>query len=300
MSNNFKQYIKAVGTGPRHNHDLTREQMCEAMGMMLDQKIYPEQVSAFLLGWRLKPETADEFKGALDAIDQRLQKKSIENSVELGYPYDGKRNNPFLFPLIAKILEPYEINIVVTVDKLQPAKEGVTAKDIATHITPSSNLHIFNRETICKPLSDLTDVRMKLGIRTGLNTVERLINPANSTCGFVGVFHKPFMEKYANMFSDNYKKLLIIKGNEGTSEVYSKCQYWIVENGTTTEHTINPKDFDITYEKSWERISLEESLELLSNPTEELVNIAKLNAALILFSMNKVESVEKGYELLSS
>lgn len=300
MSNNFKQYIKAVGTGPRHNHDLTQEQMSEAMGMILDKEVYPEQVSAFLLGWRLKPETIDEFKGTLDAIDQRLKKKPIENSIELGYPYDGKRNNPFLFPLIAQILQPHGINVVVTVDKLQPAKEGVTAQDIANNITTTSNLHVFNRADICKPLSDLTDIRMKLGIRTGLNTVERLINPSNSEVGFVGVFHKPFMEKYANMFSPRYNKLFVVKGNEGTSEVYSKCQYWIAEHGITTEHTIDPKDFGITYEKSWERISLEESLDLLQNPTPELFNIAKLNSALILYAMGRVNSVEEGYELLNS
>jgi len=298
MNNKFNKYIKAVGTGPRHNYDLSCDEMQEAMTMILNQEVYPEQVSAFLLGWRLKPETADEFKGALKAFDKFIIRNKIQNSVELGYPYDGKRNNPYLFSLIAKVLENHDINIVVTGDELQPAKEGLTVKDIASNITHPSSLHYFDRKDIFKQMNQLTQTRLRLGTRTGLNTVERLINPALSSFAITGVFHKPFMEKYAKMFASNYKKLVIIKGNEGTSEIYSKCQYWIIEDGITTEYKIDPLDFGINYTKSWDKISLEESLENINNPSEELIKIAKLNAALILFVANKVSSVEEGYDLL--
>jgi len=130
MPNNFTKYIKAVGTGKKHNHDLTQKEMCDAMNMILNKEIFPEQLSAFLLGSRLKPETTDEFKGVLDSFDNFIKRTKIENSIELGYPYDGKRNNPYLFSLIAKILKPYDINIVVTGDDLQPAKKGITVKQI--------------------------------------------------------------------------------------------------------------------------------------------------------------------------
>jgi anthranilate phosphoribosyltransferase len=108
------------------------------------------------------------------------------------------------------------------------------------------------------------------------------------------------MQKYATMYKDRYEKVVIIKGNEGTSEIYSKCQYWIVEGENITEHKIDPIDFGIKYTKSWDRISLEESLEQLNNPSDELLKIAKLNGALILFIHNKVKSVEEGYELLNN
>jgi anthranilate phosphoribosyltransferase len=298
MSHQFNKYIKAVGTGTKHNYDLSQDEMDDAMSMILKGEVYPEQISAFLLGWRLKPETIDEFKGALDAFDKLIIKNEIPNSVELGYPFDGKRNNPYLFTLIAKVLEKYNINIVISGDKLQPAKNGVTVKDIAQNIKLTSNLHFFNRANNFKELSGLTEIRNRLAIRTGLNTVERLTSPAKSDIGFVGVFHKPFMEKYASMFGSRYKKLIIIKGNEGTSEVYSKCQYWIVENGQITEHKIDPENFGINYTKSWDRITLDESINAIENPSDELMNIVKLNAALILFSLNKVDSIEDGYKLL--
>ncbi len=300
MTNKFNKYIKAVGTGSKHNYDLNIDEMKDAMSLILSGDAYPEQISAFLLGWRLKPETSDEFIGALNAFDEYVIKTNIKNSVELGYPFDGKRNNPYLFSLIAQELEKYELNIVVTGDKLQPAKDGITLQDIATNIIMPANLHYFDRKDIFKELSNLTEVRNRLGIRTGFNTIERLINPANSQYAFIGVFHKPFMQKYAKMFGNRYKKLIIVKGNEGTAEIYSKCQYWVVEDGKTTEHKIDPQDYGINYTKSWDRISLEESLQNLNNPSEELLKIAKLNAALILYITNKVKSVEDGYALLKN
>ncbi len=298
MINDFHKYIKAVGTGPKHNYNLSTEEMTDAISMILNNDVYDEQISAFLLGWRLKPETPEEFIGALNAFDKFVIKTDIKDSIELGYPYDGKRNNPYLFSLIATQLEKYKLNIVVTGDKIQPAKDGITVQDISQNIKPLPNLHYFDREIIFKQMSDLTQVRTRLGTRTGFNTVERLINPASSQYAFIGVFHKPFMEKYAKMFGDRYKRLVIVKGNEGTSEIYSKCQYWIVENGKIEEYKIDPQDFGINYTKSWDRISLEESLENINNPSEELLKIAKLNAALILYVTNKVKSVEEGYELL--
>ncbi len=300
MKNNFIKFIKAVGTGSKHNHDLTQLDMEEVMCMMLNSEVYPEQISAFLLGWRLKPETSEEFIGAINAFDKFIIKKEIKNSIELGYPYDGKRNNPYLFPLIAKILENHNLNIVITGDKLQPAKEGITVKDISDNLELPSNLHYFDRSEIFKQMSNLTDIRNKLGIRTGLNSIERLINPAYSEYAFIGVFHKPFMEKYVKMFAHRYKKLVIIKGNEGTSEIFSKCQYWIAQNGKITEYKVDPIDFGINYIKSWDRISIAESLENLNNPSDELLKIAKLNAALILFITDKVKSIEHGYYMLSS
>jgi anthranilate phosphoribosyltransferase len=294
----FKKYIKAVGTGKKHNYDLSIDESYDAIKLILDQKVYSEQISAFLLGWRLKPETTDEFIGALKAFDDYIKRTSINNSIELGYPFDGKRNNPYLFSLIAKQLKQFDLNIVVTGDKLQPGKDGITTKDIATNIDLDTNLHFFDRADIFKELSNLTTTRTRLGIRTGFNTIERLSNPANSKIAFIGVFHKPFMKKYVEIFAPRYEKLVIVKGNEGTSEIFSKCQYWIIQDNKIQEHTIDPKDFGINYTKSWDRITLEQSLENINNPSDELLKIVKLNAALILFVSNKTSSIKEGYKLL--
>ena len=62
-----------------------------------------------------------------------------------------------------------------------------------------------------------------------------------------------------------------------------------------SEIKIDPKAYGINYVKSTERISLETSLELVNNPSEEFIKLAKFNAAVILFLTDKVESIEEGY-----
>ena len=161
-------------------------------------------------------------------------------------------------------------------------------------------MYFFDRKDFFYELHALTDLRNKLGIRTGLNSIERLLNPANSDTAFLGVFHKPFMQKYAKIFSKRYKKLIIIKGNEGTSEIYSKTQYWIVQGDSIGEYRIDPNDFGIKYQRSWDNITLEHSLRLINNPDDELIKIAKLNASLVLFSLNIVKNIQEGYEQLQN
>jgi len=298
MINNFHKYIKAVGTGSKHNFNLSQDQMEDAMKQILNNEVYPEQLSAFLLGWRIKPETTDEFIGALKAFEYYIKREVVPNSIELGYPYDGKCNNPYLFSLIAKELEKFDLKVAVTGDELQPAKNGITLKQIVANLSLPNNLYYYDRKDIFPQLSNLTQIRNRLGTRTGFNTIERLLNPASSQYAFIGVFHKPFMNKYATMFKDKYKKLIIIKGNEGTSEIFSKAQYWIIENDNISEYKIDPKDFGINYTKSWDRISLRESLDIINNPSDELIKLVKLNAALILYITQKVKTIDEGYQIL--
>ena len=118
----FSRYIHAVGTGPKSNKDLSFDEAKDMMTQMLRQEPYSEQIAAFLLGWRLKPETIEEFKGAIAACDELTHFQKVKNSIELGYPFDGKRRNPYIFPLVAQFLEKEGINLVVYGDKLQPRK----------------------------------------------------------------------------------------------------------------------------------------------------------------------------------
>ena len=294
----FHPYIKAVGTGHKHNRDLNKEEMKDAMSMMLKQEASPEQIAAFLLGWRIKPESIDEFRGALEAFESFIDYKEIPNAIELGYPYDGKVDNPYLFPLVAKKLEKFDINLIISGDKLQPSKEGTTTKEICENIQKQDNLHFFNRTDYFPSLSALTDIREKLGLRTGLNSIERLVNPAKSQFAIIGAFHKPFVQKYIDIYHDRYERLIILKGAEGAPEILGKCSYWIVEGEKVQEKHVNINDFGIHHDKSYKRITLEQSLDMINNPSQGHLQLAKLNAALYLELTGKSSSLEEGFEAI--
>jgi len=295
----FFKYIHAVGTGPKGNRDLSFEESKDMMQQVLDQSVPSEQIAAFLLGWRLKPETTEEFRGALTACDTYTQKENIPNSIELGYPFDGKAKNPYIFPLVAKILQKTDLNLVIMGDEKQPAKDGITIKNICDNITLSQNIKYFNRKNYLNKLHMLTDIRNKLGLRSGFNTIEKLPNVANSNYAITGVFHKPYVKKYVEIFADRYKKFALIQGNEGTPELFSKGRLWITEEGDAVkEIIIDPQYYGINYKKSWDTITLADSLEQLNNPSDAYLKLAELNAAVYLFIAQKYKTIEDAFDAI--
>jgi len=298
----FFKYIHAVGTGPKGNRDLSFEEAQDMMTQILDQSVYPEQIAGFLLGWRLKPETVEEFRGAITACDKYVKHSEVKNSLELGYPFDGKAKNPYIFPLVAKVLEDSGLNLVVTGDELTPAKGGITIKDICTEIDLSKNMHYFDRKEYLPKMNELTDIRMKLGLRSGFNTIEKLPQIAKSEFAITGVFHKPYVKKYVEIFSDRYKRFALIQGNEGTPELFSKGRLWI-SNGKgeeVDEFIVDPEHYGINYTKSWDSISLEDSIKQLTEPSDEYLKLAKLNAAVYLFVTEKFNSIDDAFESLKA
>jgi anthranilate phosphoribosyltransferase len=295
----FFRYIHAVGTGPKGNRDLSFDEAKDMMQQLLNQSVPSEQIAAFLLGWRLKPETTEEFRGALAACDENIINSEVKNSLELGYPFDGKAKNPYIFPLVAQTLQKQNLNLVIIGDEKQPAKDGITIKEIVSQIELHPNLHYFDREKFFNKLHKLTDIRNRLGLRSGFNTIEKLPGVAKSEYAITGVFHKPYVKKYAEIFSNRYKKFALIQGNEGTPELFSKGRLWIVENEDIQEYIIDPEYFDIHYKKSWDKISLQESLSQLKNPSDEFLKLARLNAAVYLFVTQNAPTIEDGYDMLS-
>ena len=297
-SKEFLPYLKCVGTGPKRNRDLTKEEMKTVMRAFLKQEVIPEQVAAFMLGWRVKGESLDEFAASIEIFDEFVKHAPLENSVEFGYPYDGKVKNPYIFPLTAKYLQASDLKLSLHGGLLQPAKDGTTVKEICDNISLPDNVHYYDRSKYFPELYEFSRIREKLGLRSSFNTIEKLLNITQSDTAIIGAFHKPFVEKYITLFKDRYKKLVIIKGNEGTPEIFSKCAITIVENGEVTEIKVDPREFGIAYKKSTQRISPKESLALTENPGEAFLNLAKLNAAVILFLADKVPSIEEAYNTL--
>ncbi|MCG3664754.1 glycosyl transferase [Aliarcobacter butzleri] len=304
---NFKKYIKAVATGPKGNKNLTIDETADAIEQILLNKVTPAQAAAFLIGWRTKYETDDELKGAILALRKFMKFKKIEDSIELGYSFDGRCDNPFLFPLYENILEEFykknqdvkRLNLVISGDYLQPAKVGITTKDIFTQIDEGQYIHFFDRVQYLKELSDMTTLRQELGLRTAFNTIEKLLNPSLSEYGVTTAFHKPYVQKYLDIFSSHFKKVVVLKGSEGSPEVFKDGKYWIKEDKEIIERSFSLKDFGISYDKEFKNITLEESLNIVNNHDNNILKLAKFNVALILLFANRVSSLDESWQRLN-
>ncbi len=281
----MREFIKKVATGPKGNEDLTLQEAECMMRLLLSSDVSDVEMTAFLVGWRLKPETIKEYRGAYNVILEKTKKKNVQNSFELGFPFDGKNDSPYLFPLIGKILKTEGVHLVVTGDERVPAKNGVTVKMLHQKLRErefKQDYEYFDRRDYLPQLSQLTGLRNLIGLRTALNTLEKFSLVAESKFAATGVFHKPYVEKYATIFEDRLKRFLLVSGNEGSPEIAKKSKYWIISEGKRDEFLVDPLDFGIQPINRNEMYSLEEQFAIIADPPENVWMMACLNAAIYL------------------
>ncbi|MFV0562627.1 glycosyl transferase [Malaciobacter mytili] len=303
----FKRYIKAVGTGIKGNRNLEEFEVIDAITQILNRQATDAQIGAFLIGFRVKLESDEELKACVKALRNFIKFSNIENSLELGYSFDGKVRNPFLFPLYKDILKEFHLknsdikplNLVISTDFLQPAKNGICANDFVKDYDLGENIYIFNRQEYLKQLSDLTSLRQELALRTVFNTVEKLLGVAKSEYAVTTAFHRPYVKKYIEVFKDYYKNIVVVKGAEGSPEVFSDGKYWKLEGDEIKDYSFELKDFGINYSKEYNNISLNEAKAIINSPNEEIIKLCKFNIALYLVFANRVNSLNEAWERLN-
>lgn len=286
----FLNYIKAVGTGPKGNRALSREETKDAFSLILERRIPDTLISAFLLGWRVQGESDEELGGCVEYLAGHLVANKGKG-IEIGYPMDGKTK---FFPIMlnaSKYLADIEVHAVYDVP-LGP-KYGSTLNEFQV-TAPNLNLH--HRRDLLKSLSDLTPLRNDIGIRTAFNTLEKLNFLA--PIALIGMHHAPYFDLYATLYAPYYQRLVIVQGHEGTPEIIKKTKYKIVENAETTTHHLDPEEFGIESIVTKEEMTLEEMVALMNNPDENLAKMIRLNAGFLGFVAGKYQTIEEGYACL--
>ena len=302
----FKKYIKAVGTGPKGNRELEQNEMDDAITSILERSVTDAQIGAFLVAWRTRFETNAELKTTVKALKKKMKFSKVEESIELGYSFDGRCKNPFLFPLYDGILCNFfeknkdikPLNLIISGDYLQPAKNGITSKEVFANINAGKYVHFYDRSEYLKELSDLTELRHELGLRTAFNTVEKLLNPAQSQYGVTTAFHKPYVSKYLEIYGDDFEKIVVVKASEGSPEVFKNGKYWEQINGEIEEIPFKLDDYGLEYDLEFDNITLDEALNIVKNPSEEIIKLAKFNIALYLVFANRFDTLQEAWNRL--
>lgn len=286
----FLGYIRAVGTGPKGNRPLSREEAGDAFKLILERRIPDTLISAFLLGWRVQGESDEELGGCIDALSRRLSGHPHEG-VEIGYPMDGKAKFP---PLMLKAAGELDtLHFHAAYDLPLGPKYGMTPDRFHLDLP---NLTLHNRQEFFPELTRFTQMRNEIGIRTAFNTLEKLNFLA--PIALIGMHHAPYFDLYASLYGNHYKRLVIVQGHEGTPEILKKTKYKIVENGEISTHTIDPEDFGIEPIPAKEEMTLETMQTLLLNPDENLQKLITLNAAFLGWNGGIYESIESAYASL--
>lgn len=228
----FAPYIRILGKGKKGSRGFTEEEAYTAMGMVLHEKVTPEQLGAFLMLLRVKEETPEEVAGFVHAIRDFIHYPD-ESLADLDWSsYAGKRRHSPWYVLSALLLAQNGIKVCMhgaeghtagrmyTSEVLKPLgiEPSDTLEDAKASIAKTGFCYI-PLQTISQRLKDIIELRPFLGLRSPIHTVGRMINPLNATYCMQAIFHPGYQKIHqaaAQVMGNT--NLAVFKGEAGEAE----------------------------------------------------------------------------------
>lgn len=311
----FAPFVRILGKGKKGSRSLTREESYEAMRMILDEQVEPEQLGAFLMLLRVKEESPEELAGFVEAA--RISAQAPEISVDLDWStYAGKKRQLPWFLLVAFLLAEQGVRVfmhgakghtpgrIYTEDILSLFGHSTCHNWIQVQASlDESNFAFMSINDLVPRLGQIISLRSILGLRSPVHTLCRILNPLEADFVIGGTFHTaytPMHQKARHILGARHS--LTIRGDSGEAEMKpdSDCDTrWIV-NGELQDQT-----WDRIYSRRFlrnEDMNPEELLRVWRGEQESEygVGAVKSTLAAVLLLMNKAENRESALVQASS
>lgn len=228
---NFVPYIKELGRGADGARDLSLEEAQQLYGAMLDGGVPDLELGAIALALRVKRECADEMIGFLAAVNDRVHGlKCATNRIRpLVIPsYNGARKGANLTPLLALLLQRFNIPVVVhgllegygRVTTAQVFRElGVmpcTTVATAQQTLNEKGLAFIPLPVLSPGLNGLLALRGRLGLRNSAHSLVKMLDPFKGTGVVLGAAtHPAYMDLMRDVFSYLGGRALLLRATEG-------------------------------------------------------------------------------------
>jgi len=248
---------EVCGSGHKSADDLTRAQAIEAFERILADEPDPTTLGAFWLANRWKRNTPEELGAYVDVMCERVEYAEPDcDPVDCGANYDGKGRSAILGVAAGVVAAAAGTPIVVhSGDRVptqkQDAYEHVLDElGVRTELTPSDSADMvdetgfgFYYQPAFNPaIDDLWERRDVMGVRTFVNTIETLANPAGASVHLGSFYHLAFAKKVVDTFVESefhdLDRVLMFQGMEGYDDVrpgYTKVAEWDATGGDAAD-----------------------------------------------------------------
>jgi len=299
---------------------LTEKEAEEAMGEIMDGAAKPAQIAAYLMGLRLKGETADEIAGSVRAMRARAVRIPVgdPNVVDTcGTGGDGAHT----FNISTTTA------FVVAGAGLTVAKHGNTAvssKSGSADLLSALGVNIdLPTERVADCVNDIgigflfaplyhgamkhcAGPRHEMGIRTMLNILGPLTNPAGATIQVVGVFDRKLTELVGKVLVQlGSRHCFVVHGMDGLDEISLTDRTMVSEGkqGVLSSYVLDPQEFGLA------RVRLKDlagghppenaqiTRDILQGRKGPKRDVVCLNAAPALVAGGKATSLQEGFRL---
>ena len=224
-------YIHAMGRGPGRARHLTEAEAEDAMRLILNGQADPHAVGALLMLMRYRGETPDEIAGFTRAVRATLPAMPQVDLDWPSYAAGRSRGLPW-FLLAARLVAQSGVRVLLHGwNSSQPDQADVRSALQFAGITQAAgvadvaglldrdNIAYLPLESFAPEVTHLLGLRAVLGLRSCVNTICRMMNPARADAAAQGVFHPPYRDlQQAAGALLGQRSLCILKGGGGEFE----------------------------------------------------------------------------------
>lgn len=318
-----------VGTGVKSAADMNREQSIEALERILAGEPDPTTLGAFWLANRWKRNTPEELAGFLDVMLERTE--TIEPScspVDCGANYDGKAETAILGVAAGAVAAGAGTPVVVHGGEKVPSQKAPAYKDVLdelgveTELSPAESARMvdetgfgFYFQPSFNPAVDgLYSRREEMGVRTFINTIETLANPAGASVHLGSFYHLTFAEKLIETLRESersaFERAILFQGMEGYDDIrpgYTKVAEWAddgVLDDVTNDYEIETAELGMDIE--YEDLAVDEVAADSAAVTEEVLtgertdrfrDAVLLNGAFRIYAGGDAATFEEGLDI---
>ena len=324
---------EVCGSGHKSADDLTRAQATEAFERILADEPDPTTLGAFWLSNRWKRNTPEELGAYVDVMCERVEYAEPDcDPVDCGANYDGKGRSAILGVAAGVAAAAAGTPVVVhsgdrvPTQKQDAYKHVLDELGVATELTPrdsaamvdETGFGFYYQPTFNPAIDDLFDRRDQMGVRTFVNTIETLANPAGASTHLGSFYHLAFAKKVVDTFVESefhdLDRVLMFQGMEGYDDVrpgYTKVAEWTAageddagsEGASFTDFEIETADYGMDLES--EDLAVDDVAADSARITEAVLagerddafaDAVAVNAALRIYAHGDVDSIEAGLD----
>jgi len=320
---------EVCGSGHKSADDLTRAQAAEAFERIIAGKPDHTTLGAFWLSNRWKRNTPTELAAYTDVMCEHVDYAAPDcDPVDCGANYDGKGKSAILGVGAGVVAAAAGTPVVVhsgdrvPTQKQDAYKHVLDELGVRTQLSPQESADMvdetgfgFYYQPAFNPVVDeLFDRRDQMGVRTFVNTIETIANPAEANVHLGSFYHLAFAKKITDTFveSDHHdmERVIMFQGMEGYDDIrpgFTKVAEWDADgdNGEPSfdDYGIETGEYGMDFEG--EDLNVDDIAVDSAAITEQVVtgerddqfaDAIALNAALRIYAREDVDSLDEGLQ----
>ncbi|WP_049898866.1 anthranilate phosphoribosyltransferase [Natrinema sp. J7-1] len=321
---------EVVGSGPKSADDMNRTQAREAFQRILAGEPDATTLGAFWLANRWKRNNPEELAAYTDVMREEsvVTAEPDADPVDCGANYDGKDTSAILGVGAGVVAAAAGTPVVVHSGDYVPSQKATAYKHVLeelgvrTELEPTESADMvdetgfgFYYQPAFNPgIDDLYDRRDQMGVRTFVNTIETVANPANADVHLGSFYHLAFAKKLTDLITESdqleYSRAIFFQGMEGYDDIrpgYTKVAEWdrAGDDGADSfaDYEIETAEYGMDMERSdlavddmaTDSASITEAV-LAGDRDDHFADAIALNGAFRMYARQDVDSVADGLE----